>query len=96
MALKPKVHVFHEMPKSHDENALVHATILNFDKTFDKVPHQRLLRKLESSGIQGSLYMPGIIFTGRSQTDVCEGKAAKSTLVRSGSPKGQSWGLHYF
>jgi hypothetical protein len=54
--------------------------ILDFEKAFDKVPHQRLLKKLESYGIQGFLltWLESFL-TGRIQTVVCEGKAAEST-----------------
>jgi hypothetical protein len=83
------IHVIHEMSKSIDENATVHAVILDFEKAFDKVPHQRLLRKLESYGIQGFLLTWLESFhTGRIQTVVCEGKAAESTPVTSGVPQG--------
>ena len=33
----------------------IHAAILDFSKAFDKVPHRRLLTKLDYYGIRGSL-----------------------------------------
>ena len=43
------------MAKATQEDKSVHAAIPNFSKTFDKVPHQRLLRKYY--GICGVLFI---------------------------------------
>ncbi|XP_068756707.1 uncharacterized protein [Montipora capricornis] len=37
------------------QSSSIHAAVLDFAKAFDKVPHRRLLRKLQYYGIQGSL-----------------------------------------
>ncbi len=39
------IHVIHEMSKSIDENATVHAVILDFEKAFDKVPPPAIVKK---------------------------------------------------
>ena len=50
------VSTIYEMSSAINNDATVHATILDFEKAFDKVPHQRLLRKLQCYGIQGPLF----------------------------------------
>ncbi|BHF57396.1 hypothetical protein SprV_0100033700 [Sparganum proliferum] len=41
--------------KARDEGNVVHAIYIDFKKTFDSVPHQRLLHKLRNAGIRGRL-----------------------------------------
>lgn len=45
----------HDIANSIQCNQSVHAVVLDFAKAFDKVPHQRLLKKLEYYGIRGTL-----------------------------------------
>jgi uncharacterized protein len=40
-----------------DNNQQVDMLILDFGKAFDTVPHKRLLKKLESYGINGRLFL---------------------------------------
>ena len=49
------IYIYIYMAKAKQEDKSVYAAILDFSKTFDKVPHQRLLRKLEYYGIRGNL-----------------------------------------
>ncbi|CAB3999350.1 Hypothetical predicted protein [Paramuricea clavata] len=79
----------HDISSAINNDSTVHAVILDFEKAFDKVPHQRLLRKLQSYGIQGPLnnWLESFL-TDRYQTVVCEGEAAKPTSVTSGVPQG--------
>ena len=44
----------HDMAKAIQSSS-IHAVVLDFAKAFDKVPHRRLLRKLQHYGIQGPL-----------------------------------------
>ena len=46
----------HDIASAIQSNTTVHAAILDFSKAFDKVPHRRLLKKLDCYGIRGSLY----------------------------------------
>jgi hypothetical protein len=62
----------HNISSAINNDTTVHAVILDFEKAFDKVPHQRLLRKLQSYRIQGPP----------------EGEAAKPTSVTPGIPQG--------
>ena len=79
----------HHISSAINNDTTVHAVILDFEKAFDKVPHHRLLRKLQSYGIQGPLnnWLESFL-TDRYQTVVCEGEAAKPTPVTSGVPQG--------
>ena len=46
--------VLHDMTKTI-QSSPIHAVFLDFAKAFDRVPHRRLLRKLQHYGIQGPL-----------------------------------------
>ena len=45
----------HDMTKTIQDNKSVHAAVLDFSKAFDKVPHVRLLSKLQYYGIRDPL-----------------------------------------
>ena len=67
----------------------VNAAVLDFSKTFDKVPHKRLIYKLHYSGIRGPLlsWIESFV-TNRSQSVVCEGKRSNPAQVTSVVPQG--------
>ena len=60
--------------------------ILDFSKTFDTVPHQHLLKKLSSYGIDGKLQL-----TKRSQRVATDGCESEYFRVLSGVPQGTFW-----
>ena len=63
--------------------------ILYFSKAFDKVPHQRLISKLQFYGIQGNTLMwIKSWLTSRSQSVIIDGVCSKSVDVTSGVPQG--------
>ena len=63
--------------------------VLDFSKAFDKVPHKRLLGKLNYYGIRGNLLdWTRSFLTGRSQRVVCEGNVSPPEAVLSGVPQG--------
>ena len=47
---------FEEITKWVDEGSPVDIIYLDFQKAFDKVPHQRLILKLKSHGMGNSIY----------------------------------------
>ena len=66
----------HDLTNSLDKCKSVHAVVSDFAKAFDKVPHRRLLAKLQYYGVQGKLLCWFESFlTQRSQSVVCEGKS---------------------
>ena len=67
--------------------------VLDFAKAFDTVAHKRLLRKLESYGIDGNLY--GWIqsfLEGRTQRVVADGETSGPAAVKSGVLQGSVLG----
>ncbi|XP_041453148.1 uncharacterized protein LOC121406192 [Lytechinus variegatus] len=78
-----------DVAKALDRGDSIHMAILDFTKAFDKVPHERLLGKLNHYGIKGNLlnWIRGFL-TGRSQRVICEGSTSSSKDVVSGVPQG--------
>ncbi|KAF2352091.1 Reverse transcriptase domain, partial [Trinorchestia longiramus] len=66
---------------------------LDFQKAFDKVPHERLMAKVEVHGIRGK-YSRWIrnLLTGRTQRVVIHDETSDSALVTSGVPQGSVLG----
>ncbi|CAH1248772.1 Hypp8402 [Branchiostoma lanceolatum] len=63
--------------------------IMDFAKAFDKVPHLRLIHKLQFFGITGkTLVWIQNFLQGRSQTVVLDGECSDSVPVTSGVPQG--------
>ena len=70
-------------------NTILFLAILDFTKAFDKVPHKRLIHKLNYYGITGSIATWIETFlTGRTQQVVVNGATSSSTIVTSGVPQG--------
>ena len=67
--------------------------IRDFAKDFDKVPHRRLLHKLEYYGIKESTHKwINSWLSGRSQQVVLDGQASDPVPVLSGVPQGSVLG----
>ncbi|KAF2365866.1 Reverse transcriptase domain [Trinorchestia longiramus] len=66
---------------------------LDFQKAFDKVPHERLMAKVEAHGIRGN-YARWIRnwLTGRTQRVVIHDETSDPALVTSGVPQGSVFG----
>ena len=67
--------------------------IMYFAKAFDKVPHRRLLHKLDYYGIRGSTHKCiNSWLSGRTQPVVLDGQASDPVPVLSGVPQGSDLG----
>ena len=83
------IQTIHDISKSLDKKEIVDMAILDFTKAFDKVPHKRLIHKLNYYGITGSIATWIETFlTGRTQQVVVNGATSSSTIVTSGVPQG--------
>jgi ribonuclease P/MRP protein subunit RPP40 len=83
----------HELAAGLDRGKQFDLIILDFSKAFDKVPHQRLLRKLDHYGIRGSTYTWIADFLhDRKQQVVVEGATSPTIPVVSGVPQGSVLG----
>ncbi|XP_071500419.1 uncharacterized protein [Diadema antillarum] len=79
----------HDLAKGLDNKQQIDAVLLDFSKAFDKVPHERLLRKLALYGIQGNLLRWIRAFLqDRKQEVVLEGTNSHPATVISGVPQG--------
>ena len=78
------------MNRGHKQTDLI---IMDFAKAFDKVPHRRLLHKLDFYGIRGSTHKwISSWLSGRTQQVVVDGQASDPTPVLSGVPQGSVLG----
>jgi len=78
-----------DLAKGLDDGSQIDAILLDFSKAFDKVPHQRLLCKLNHYGVRGQvLNWITSFLAGRSQSVMCEGSASTAKRVISGVPQG--------
>ena len=80
---------FEEITKWVDEESPVDVIYLDFQKAFDKVPHQRLILKLKSHGM-GNNIINWIEqwLTDRKQRVVVDGEVSSWKSVLSGVPQG--------
>ena len=79
----------HDLAKGLDDKSQIDAVLLDFSRAFDKVPHHRLLQKLDHYGVRGqtSAWISASL-SGRLQRVVCEGSTSAPAAVISGGPQG--------
>ena len=91
------IQTIHDLSKSLDEKKTVDMTILDFTKAFDKVPHKRLINKLNYYGITGTiLSWTESFLTERTQQVVINGSASTPIQVTSGVSQGTVQGPLFF
>jgi len=87
------VGVYGKVTEYLDRGEPVDVIYLDFQKAFDKVPHKRLIARLEEIGIQGNLLnWIRKWLKGRKQRVVINGKASQWREVDSGMPLGSILG----
>ncbi|KAK3101818.1 hypothetical protein FSP39_006589, partial [Pinctada imbricata] len=78
-----------DLAQSLDVGDQVDCILLDFSKAFDKVPHNRLLMKLQYYGIRGRTHSwISNFLLERTQRVVLDGQSSPSTSVTSGVPQG--------
>lgn len=88
---------FEDVTSSVDRSQWVDAIYLDFEKAFNTVPHQRLLSRLASLGIQGKLLtFFGNFLQGRSESVVIHGTHSTPYTMKSGVPQGSVIGPDLF
>ena len=84
---------YEEITKWVDEGSPVDVIYLDFQKAFDKVPHQSLILKLKSHGMGNSIVnWTDQWLTDRIQRVVVDGELSSSKSVLSGVPQGSVLG----
>ena len=82
-----------DFARSLDKSAQIDVAVLDFSKAFDKVPHQRLLSKIEYYGVRGNTNRWIASFLrGRCQRVVVDGSSSGPSNVISGVPQGSVLG----
>jgi hypothetical protein len=75
--------------KSNDAKVQIDIAVLDFSKAFDKVPHDKLLYKLNHYGVKGQIHKWITTFLKeRSMRVVLEGEKSEEAAVESGVPQG--------
>src|SRR5437870_12729118 len=82
-----------EVTKELDNGNSVDVVYLDFAKAFDKVPHKRLLSKIEAHGITGKiLKWISSWLSDRRQKFLVENELSEWAIVKSGVPQGSVLG----
>ena len=85
--------VLDEWMKTIDEGGSIDCIYCDFKKAFDKVPHQRLLRKIEGYGIRGEILgWIKAFLSDRTQQVIVNGESSQCKDVTSGIPQGSVLG----
>lgn len=86
-----------DLAKGIDSREQKHLILLDFSKVFDKVPHERLLHKIDQYGIRGSTHAwLSEFLTDRKQQVFLNGSCSESSPVKSGVPQGSVIGRLMF
>ena len=79
----------HELAETVDKGGQMDLVILDFSKAFDRVPHRRLLGKLNHYGIRGQTHeWIKSFLSGRTQQVIVDGATSEKAPVVSDVPQG--------
>ena len=79
----------HDLAKGLEEKSQIDVILLDFSKAFDKVPHERMIRKLDYYGVRGTTQRWIASFLHyRQQKVVLDGEFSTAADVSSGVPQG--------
>ena len=86
-----------DVTKARDERKPMDVIYLDFSKAFDKVPHQRLLYKIEAHGIGGDMatWISERLHN-RKQRVVLNGEYSRLQYILSSVPRALFWDQHFF
>ena len=85
--------LYHELASSLDKKVQTDLIILDFSKAFDRLPHQRLLKKVYHYGIRGNTHQwISSFLNSRTQQVLIEGQSSEKVPVVSGVPQGSVLG----
>ena len=85
--------VLDKWTKTIDEGRSIDCVYCDFKKAFDKVPHKRLLHKIEGYGIRGEILgWIRAFLSDRTQQVIVNGEASQCKDVTSGIPQGSILG----
>ena len=80
--------LYYELASSLDKKVQTYMIILDFSKAFDRVPHQRLLKKVHHYGIRGNTHQwISSFLNSRTQQVLVEGQSSEKVPVVSGVPQ---------
>ena len=87
----------YDLTKSFDKNTQTDIAILDFSKAFDKVPHDKLLHKLDNYGVRGRTHswIKSFLCDRLMKVEV-DGETSSKVYIKSGVPQSKSWAPSYF